>query len=50
MKGPSHINISAGIYRAAARHHKQHSVEAGENTAKDPGSFSSLLAESIEGY
>ena len=49
MKGPSHINISSDIYRAAARHHKQHSAEEGTNTAKDPGSFSSLLAERIEG-
>jgi len=49
MKGPSHINISSDIYRAAARHHKQNAAEAGANTAKGPGSFSSLLAESIEG-
>ena len=49
MKGPSHINISSGIYRAAARHHKQNAAEAGTNTVKGPGSFSSLLAESIEG-
>ncbi len=48
MKGPSQINISADIYRAAARHQQQHSAAAGRNT-KDPGSFSSLLAESIEG-
>ena len=50
MKGPSHINISSGIYRAAARRHKQDAVEAETNTAKGPGSFSSLLAESIEGF
>lgn len=49
MKGPSHINISSGIYRAAARYHQQNAAEAGANTAKGPGSFSSLLAESIEG-
>ncbi len=49
MKGPSHININSGIYRSIVRHHKQNSAEAGANTAKGPGSFSSLLAESIEG-
>ncbi len=49
MKDPSHINISSGIYRAAARHHKRHSSEAGANKAKVPSSFRSLLAESIEG-
>ena len=49
MKEPAHINISSGIYRAAARHHKQHSAEAGAHTDKGPSSFSSLLAERIEG-
>lgn len=49
MQGPSHINISSDIYRAAERHHKQNAAEAGTHTAKGPGSFSSLLAESIEG-
>jgi len=49
MKGPSHINISSGIYRSAAKHHRQNSAEAGADTAKGPVSFSRLLAESIEG-